>query len=127
MLFFDYFFYRMTRAYMKRDGREARTAKLGLSALQCLLVLCVALVCLKPYFPRSVTAPESKLIGYGGVLIFVSVIFFNYRRYDRPKYNELLGRWQGETGWQKRLRGLCVYASVPLTLLFAFFLIALTD
>lgn len=117
MRFFDYFLFRMTKAYMRRDGREGRTAKISLSVLQNLLLLAVLLVCLKPAFPRSITSPYSKQIGWFGVILFGLLVWANYGRYDRKKYNELLLRWQQETPWHKRVGGLIMYASIPVVLI----------
>jgi hypothetical protein len=126
MVLFDYFFFRMTRAYMKRDGREATTAKLSLSTLQCLLFTFLGLLCFKPFFPREVTAPYSKQFGWLGVSILVAFIVFNYQRYDRKKYNELLLRWGEEPRTQKVLRGLLVYTAVPIVLVMDLLLISVT-
>ncbi len=116
----------MTRAYMKRDGREARTAKLSLSTLQGLLFTSLLLLCFKPFFPREVTAPYSKLFGWLGVSIFTAFVLFNYKRYDRNKYNELLLRWANESRNQKLIRGIIVYTSIPMVLVLVMLLISLT-
>lgn len=123
MNFFDYFFFRMTRAYMKRDGREAKTAKIGLSTLQFLIFTGVILLCYKPFFSRAVTAPYSKLFGCLGALILIAFIVFNYRRYDRKKYNELLLKWEKEPHVHKLVHGIIVYMSIPVFMSVDIFLI----
>ena len=129
MILFDYFYYRIAKAFLKRDGYTAARAISSLSALQCLLVLSIELICLKPFFPREVTAPYSKLFGYAGAAITIVFAVYNFIRYgyDGVKYTALATRWQDETRQQRRWRGMAVFLAVPLALAFNVILIIVSQ
>lgn len=128
MIMFDYFYYRMAKAFFKRDGFTAARAISSLGFLQCLLFLGVGLVCLKPFFSREVTAPYSRLFGYAGAAITICFVTYNFLRYgyDGVKYMALATRWQDETREQRRWRGLAVFLAVPLALALNIVLITMT-
>ena len=91
--FFDYIYYRITKAYFKWDGREGISAIVAISVIQALLISCVAALAIRMVYARTDTAPYATVAGYFSVLILISLIVFNRFKY-KQKYNKLRSHWK---------------------------------
>ncbi|RZL36236.1 MAG: hypothetical protein EOP00_29665, partial [Pedobacter sp.] len=92
--FFDYFYYRITKLFFKKDGRTGATAIVLISLMQ---TLSLWLITGDPILGYYLTIDESdkyaKYIGYIGGLIFLIIFFINYKKYN-GKYNKFRFHWQ---------------------------------
>lgn len=111
--FFDYIYYRITKAYFKLDGREGITAIIAISLIQALLIADIAALAIRMVYNRPSTAPYAKVAGYISVLILIALIVLNRFKY-KQKYNKLRSHWKNETKAKRIFKGLLVILSLIL-------------
>ncbi len=111
--FFDYFYYRLTKAYFKWDGRSGNTAIMGISMIQFLIITNILTIGFHVMFARSTRPRLPGWTPYLGVVIMLSLIIVNYFKY-RKKYNQLRSRWKDEDHKARFLKGVVVILSLTL-------------
>ena len=111
--FFDYIYYRITKAYFKWDGRESITAIIAISMIQVLLIVDIAAIIIRTIYTRTETIPYAKTIGYSAVIVLISLIIFNRIKYHK-RYNEFRKYWQSEPKKQYILKTIYVFLSIVL-------------
>lgn len=108
---FEYIFYRLTRLYIKWDGRGGVTSIVAIAMIQTvLLMIAVGVVLL--VFVRVDKVPE--YVEYFKYLIGVSYFLFSIRAYRKYSglYNELGKRWGKESKKVSVLKGVGVLLSL---------------
>ncbi|MGV2449779.1 hypothetical protein [Chryseobacterium sp.] len=112
--FFDYHYYRVAKFYYKRDGSDATTALISISAVQGWLVINILL------FIKELFFQDIKL-KYGWIIflaVMIGVLIYNKKKY-KNKYSELRNRWIHENSKDKAINGLIII----LTIIFSWLLI----
>lgn len=112
--FFDYHYYRVAKFYYKRDGSDATTALISVSAVQAWIVINILLLIKEVFFQ------DTKLT-YGWIVflgVMVVVLIYNKKKY-KNKYSELRNRWIHENSKDKAINGLIII----LTIIFSWLLI----
>lgn len=113
MIYFDYIYYRLTKAYFKWDGRKGITSIIGVSMLQSMLIGDFVALILGFLYTKEQTAPYSKSLAISWAVVFVGFIFFNFYRY-KNRYNEFKKRWSNESKTQTILNGILVVIALLL-------------
>lgn len=111
--FFDYIYYRMTKAYFKWDGRMGATAMIGISMIQTLVIGDIIMVVVRLFFDREVTAPYAKNLAYLDCIIGVVFMIHNYRKYNGT-YNKFKTYWKNESEKVRKWKGVLVVLSLIL-------------
>jgi H+/Cl- antiporter ClcA len=121
--FFDYIYYRLLQFYFKWDGRNGITAVIGVSMIQCLVLVDVMLWGERFIYSKKqiISDQNAKMVAYLGVAVLFGLIAFNYFKY-RNKFNSFRNRWKQESSRSRRLKGFAVLAClilpwIPLVLL----------
>ena len=111
--FFDYIYYRITKAYFKWDGRKGITSIIAIAMIQMVIFLIiVALLSLMFYNTKEIsTAPNT--VKYVLVLPYFLFSYFAFRKY-RNKYNKYKIHWGNETKSVKVFKGIGVVFSLIL-------------
>ncbi|QBA22449.1 hypothetical protein EU348_15150 [Chryseobacterium indologenes] len=112
--FFDYHYYRVAKFYYKRDGSDATTALISISAVQGWLVINILLF-IKELFFQDIKLKYGWIIFLG---VMVVVLIYNKKKY-KNKYSELRNRWIHENSKDKAINGLIII----LTIIFSWLLI----
>ncbi|WP_123906678.1 hypothetical protein [Chryseobacterium sp. MYb7] len=113
--FFDYHYYRVAKFYYKRDGADATTALISVSAVQAWIVINILL------FIKELFFQDINLKKYGWIIfliVMVGILIYNNIRY-KNKYQELRNRWINENRKDKTMKGLIII----LTIIFSWLLI----
>ncbi|WP_241310839.1 hypothetical protein [Chryseobacterium arthrosphaerae] len=112
--FFSYHYYRVAKFYYKRDGADATTALISVSAVQGWIIINILL------FIKEILFNNEKL-KYGWVVflvVMVGILFYNKKKY-KNKYLELRSKWINEEKNNKIFNGILVI----LTIIFSWSLI----
>lgn len=112
--FFDYHYYRVAKFYYKRDGSDATTALISVSAVQGWLVINILLFIKELFF-------QDIELTYGWIVfltVMIGVLIYNKKKY-KNKYSELRNRWIHENSKDKAINGLIII----LTIIFSWLLI----
>ncbi|WP_312306295.1 hypothetical protein [Chryseobacterium sp.] len=112
--FFSYDYYRVAKFYYKRDGADATTALISVSAVQGWIIINILL------FIKEILFNNEKL-KYGWVVflvVMVGILFYNKKKY-KNKYLELRSKWINEEKNDKIFNGILVI----LTIIFSWSLI----
>jgi hypothetical protein len=117
---FEYTYYRITKAYLKWDGNEGYTAIWAISMVQALLICDFLIVILRIFYEWSGIMGYAKIggiIGGGLVVVFGVLNLFKYKN----KFNDYKIRWEKETIFQRRFRGILIimFLIVPWVILFS--------
>jgi archaellum biogenesis protein FlaJ (TadC family) len=106
--FFDYIYYRVTKAYFRWDGENSITAAISISMIQSLLPLeCLILVMYiisdrdpnKPLYPKA--------FNYVWVAVMVALMIYNFRKHNN-KYDSYKAKWKDEPRKQRVIKGFLV-------------------
>ncbi|MGK6343058.1 hypothetical protein ACMGDK_12520 [Chryseobacterium sp. DT-3] len=112
--FFDYHYYRVAKFYYKRDGADAATALISVSAVQTWIIINVLLFIKELFF-------QNEKLKYGWIVflfIMIGILIYNKRKY-KNKYLELRNKWVSEKKKEKTVNGLIII----LTIIFSWCLI----
>ncbi|WP_241331037.1 hypothetical protein [Chryseobacterium arthrosphaerae] len=112
--FFNYHYYRVAKFYYKRDGADATTALISVSAVQGWIIINILLFIKETLF-------NNEKLKYGWVVflvVMVSILFYNKKKY-KNKYLELRSKWINEEKNNKIFNGILVI----LTIIFSWSLI----
>lgn len=105
--FFDYIYYRMTKAYYKWDGEPGYTSLIGISMIQLLLIMDFFVIILRLLYERSITKNfllEGKIVI---LIIFIILNIYNYRKH-KDTYKELTEYWKNENKATRIKKGMLV-------------------
>lgn len=112
--FFSYHYYRVAKFYYKRDGADATTALISVSAVQGWIIINILLFIKETLF-------NNEKLKYGWVVflvVMVGILFYNKKKY-KNKYLELRSKWINEEKNDKIFNGILVI----LTIIFSWSLI----
>lgn len=105
--FFDYIYYRITKAYYKWDGEPGYTSLIGISMIQLLLIMDFFVIILRLLYERNVTKNfllEGKIVI---IIIFIILNIYNYRKH-KGTYKELIAYWKYEDKATRIKKGMLV-------------------
>jgi hypothetical protein len=108
--FFDYFYYRITKLFVRYPTDQGVRALFLISLMQSMILLSVIQGCFVLCVERAAMAGVLKL---NNVLIFLVVFgafFLNYRKYH-GRYTVLNLYWQNEPKEKKNARGILIVFS----------------
>ncbi|AYZ10811.1 hypothetical protein EGY05_02120 [Chryseobacterium arthrosphaerae] len=112
--FFSYHYYRVAKFYYKRDGADATTALISVSAVQGWIIINILLFIKETLF-------NNEKLKYGWVVflvVMIGILFYNKKKY-KNKYLELRSKWINEEKNNKIFNGILVI----LTIIFSWSLI----
>jgi riboflavin transporter FmnP len=81
MIFFDYIFYRIAKAYYKREGTDAFTASLLVGAMQATIICDIVLIIVRFFYSRQETSQHVTSIKYAAGIVIICLIILNYSKY----------------------------------------------
>jgi hypothetical protein len=110
-IFFEYLYYRITKAYYKWDGDEGITAIIAISMLQTLLIGDFIIFIIRLFLDRGETLEYAKIASGIGVGVFLILGFVNFLKY-RKKFDEYQLKWGNENKIKKRIRGVLIVVSL---------------
>jgi hypothetical protein len=110
-IFFEYLYYRITKAYLKWDGDEGITAIIAISMLQTLLIGDLIIFIIRLFLDRGETLEYAKIASGVGVGMFLLLGFINFSKY-RKKFEEYQLRWSNENKSKRRIRGVLIVVSL---------------
>lgn len=111
--FFEYIYYRLTKAYLRWDGKDGSTAIVGITMIQLLLLTDFLSVTLRLFFSRN---DLSKYPNTGKLIIlavFILLALYNLKRYNN-KYEELESCWKSENRKKRIYKGILVILSLTI-------------
>jgi hypothetical protein len=111
--FFDYIYYRVTKAYFKWDGRTGATGLAAVTMIQVFLITDFAVILTRAFLDRYVFAPYANQIATLFFGIVVVLMILNYRRYV-GRYSKLKIYWKEEQPNVRRMKGFLVVVSIIL-------------
>jgi len=123
---FDYAFYRMTKAYKKWDGYRGTTAIFGVSLIQAMFIIDIALVVSLESFSKSERLSFSPYDKIFIVILMGILVLLNFKKY-RYKYYSLDEKWKNETKSQKITYGILVILLILIPVIFPIILVNLKD
>ncbi|MGI9582586.1 hypothetical protein ACR1PO_15430 [Chryseobacterium sp. RRHN12] len=112
--FFDYHYYRVAKFYYKRDGADATTALISVSAVQAWIVINIFLF-MKELFFKDIKIKYSWIIF---LAVMVGILIYNKKKY-KSKYPILRNKWINESKKNKAINGVIII----LTIIFSWLLI----
>lgn len=102
---------------MKWDGMEAYTAIITISIVQTLLIFDLFLIIIRAFYEWSDIERYAKIGGTIGVCLLIVLGIFNFLKF-KNKFEDYKRRWEEETVFQKRFRGVFViiFIAIPFVL-----------
>ena len=116
MMYLDYIYYRVTKAYMKWDGETGITGIMAVSLIVTMLFVDLyGVIHLTFFFEKygNQYKDEAKTIGLVLMLLIILIFYIRYRK----RYKELKRIWANETKNQKLSRGFLVILAILLPIL----------
>lgn len=120
--FFEYIYYRITKAYYKWDGDDGGTAIIGISMIQVVIILDFVLFLLRIFYDKSETSSLRNPLKWVFGILFVVAYFYNSRKH-KNSYEKYKLYYSKETKKQKTLKGLLVIISMLLPWFIIYFII----
>ncbi|UZT97257.1 hypothetical protein ODZ84_19010 [Chryseobacterium fluminis] len=114
--FFDYHYYRIAKFYYNRDGADATTALISVSAVQGWIIVNILLFFKELFF-------QGEKIKYGWIfflIIMVGTIVYNKKKY-RKKYFLLRDQWINESKGDKIKKGILIIFTIIISWSLIFF------
>ncbi len=112
--YFDYFYYRVAKFFLKYPTDKGVRAISIISLMQSLIVLSMIEGCLPLFLGKIAIARILSKITWLIVFIVSGSFFFNYLKYPR-RYSEFDQHWQNETQTKKIVKGLLIVISFIIT------------
>ena len=109
--YFDYFYYRITKMFIKYPSDRGIRAILLISLIQSLLLISAIEICLPLFLEKGEI--KQLLNQFVWVIAFVvfGLFFLNFLKY-RGRYVEFNQHWQNELQAKKIIKGLLVILSL---------------
>lgn len=122
--YFDYVYYRMAKAYYKRDGNDAIRSLIGIAMIQVLTILSPILFVLRLFLEREELRAYGKHMKYTTLIVFLGLLIYNSFKY-KNKYEIYSEIWKNEPKRIRIYKGILVVLSLiiswaPLILIGAF-------
>ncbi len=114
--FFDYHYYRIAKFYYNRDGADATTALISVSAVQGWIIVNILLFFKELFF-------QGEKIKYGWIfflIIMVGIIVYNKKKYKK-KYFLLRDQWINENKGDKIKKGILIIFTIIISWSLIFF------
>jgi len=105
--FFDYIYYRITQWKFKSQGSTSPTALAFISVMQTMLIQIIISAISKQIWNKDELASHAKQLGLLAILIFLSCMFLNYKKFD-GQYEKYLGYWKDEDKCKRFFKGILV-------------------
>lgn len=107
--FFEYVYYRVTKAYFKWDGRVGITAIVAITMIQNVMLLNAYLIVSKLAHeePRKMLALEKWVMA----LVFLAIMTYNYHKHHK-NYNKYKRHWKNERKSLRVFKGLLVFLAL---------------
>jgi hypothetical protein len=122
MKIFDYVYYRLSSHFFKRDGLEAFTALMVITAIQALSFGILLLIILRATGIDSFVKPHSKSFAFVYTLASSSFYFMNKKVYE-GKYLFFREKWRNKESKKARFfRGILVVLFIFLPVILCYFL-----
>jgi hypothetical protein len=118
---FEYMYYRITKAYSKREGNVGITAIISISLCQTLFIVVIIFSIMRLFLHRTETVQYTKLATTLVVGLNILIDIWNYSKY-KNKFDEYEKRWGNENSSKRRLRGIFIVIVLFLPLIIAIFL-----
>lgn len=109
----DYIFYRTAQLFYKRGGRRGFPGVIVISLSQSFLIMAVVFLLENHFVEKAAKASYNQEVEYIIVIMFVLLIYLNYRKYE-GKYNKLRFTWKDEEQGERFFKGILVVASLIL-------------
>lgn len=110
--FFDYIFYRITKAYFKWDGRKGITSIIAIAMVKMVLMMILISLLFLMFFETEKISNILNTYKYVIVLPYLLFSILTFRKYS-GKYNQFRKYWKDETREVRVFKGI----GVILTLL----------
>jgi len=114
--YFNYMYYRITKAYFKWDGSTGITAIILLTLFQTMLICDVIIFIIRMFLHRSETIGYTKMATIIGAGLYILLCILNFSKY-RNKYDEYKLRWEDEKTTMKIMKGILLVISLILPLI----------
>jgi len=114
--FFDYHYYRIAKFYYNRDGADATTALISVSAVQGWIIVNILLFFKELFF-------QGEKIKYGWIfflIIMIGIIVYNKKKYKK-KYFLLRDQWINESKGDKIRKGILIIFTIIISWSLIFF------
>lgn len=105
---FDYIYYRLNKFYYKWDGENGTTSAIGISMFQSMLIGNVITLLLKIILTMEQLKTNSRTLIFFIIIIFITLVIYNYFFRYKNKYLVIKERWKDETNKDKIQRGILV-------------------
>lgn len=111
--YFDYVYYRMTKAYYKWDGNGAITSLIGIAMIQTLTILSPIFFVLRLFFERVELRAYNKHMKYALSVVFIGFLIYDNYKY-KDKYEVYREIWKDEPKKTRIYKGILVIFSLIL-------------
>ena len=111
--FFDYIYYRITKAYFKWDGRKGITSIVAIAMVQMVLLMIVVSLLSLTFYTTEEISNAPNAYKYTLVLPYLLFSFLAFRKYEN-KYNQFKKHWKDEIKEVRILKGFGVFLSLLL-------------
>jgi magnesium-transporting ATPase (P-type) len=109
--YFDYFYYRIMKLFLKYPTDRGVRAIFLISLMQSMIALSLIEGCLPFFLKKSEMAELLSQIIWLIVFIVFGLFFFNFLNYQ-GRYSEFDQHWQNESKAKKTIKGLLVIFSL---------------
>ena len=111
--FFDYIYYRITKAYFKWDGRKGITSIVAIAMVQMVLLMIVISILSLTFYTTEEISNAPNSYKYMLVLPYLLFSFLAFKKYG-DKYNQYKKYWKDEPIQVRVLKGFGVILSLLL-------------
>jgi uncharacterized membrane-anchored protein len=114
MVFFDYIYYRVAKAYFKKHGRTGMGGIVAVAFTQSLTIIGLTFLLIdRPY-----ETYRKQNLNTRAIVLFIAVfIIINYFSYYK-RYNQLRFKWKDESEVAAFYKGILVFLAVVLPWIF---------
>lgn len=113
--FFDYIFYRVSKAYLKWEGKAGiLTGSLAVTMIQSFSIATISAIFIKLFYTRDETSSYAKSASWIAIVIVLLISFWNQFVYSKERYEKLLTHWQDEPETQKVQKGILVVIAMAI-------------
>jgi amino acid transporter len=111
--YFDYFYYRITKVFLRYPTDQGIRAISLIVLMQSLVIISIIEICLPMFFGKGEIIQILGQFSWVIALIVLVLFYLNFLNYRR-KYMKLEQHWQNEPKAKKILRGVLMIISFPV-------------
>lgn len=108
--FFEYIYYRVTKAYFKWDGRVGITAITAISMIQCVMMFNIYILTLR--IVNGTHVRQMPIYEKWGIALVFSIIYWYNHRKHHKNYNKYKLHWKNESKSLRVLKGFLVFLAL---------------